>query len=471
MFNVALTEDHKDQYRAGEDPFEYLMRIPHLWPLKITIHPDCVLVAPREWLDSLHEKALLEEEARSKPKEQRPPEEFASPGQSRQQFNAQAEHLSHEDFASAMKDVGFKSKEELLKAHQKDGLHEFGETEDEFLRWLYCEARGTLKDQQGIHCEKGGSSYDQRIEHMAHLAFFRNGNVIPDGKTAASLLVAKAPPGVPLGRKPLDKMNWPSQLLSLAFWGASVGVFSWSALPTVIHPDMGTPLSERIFALVFWAGSVVAFLYCLLQFLKRLRLILVRCGHGVLGGLVTGRCADCEAWRKRDAEEQAKRLQDKKPSTSASTRNTDYGTRGNRKWSGKKAAVPGGTPKSPLSESPIEERFWVALRERVALEDLSLIKQQHEIARYRVDFAIPEKMLCIELDGHDFHKTKSQRTYDAQRERYLLSEGWKVVRYTGSEIHRDVRKCVSEAMHLGGLKPKRACGGHFPGYEGGRQDW
>ena len=94
-------------------------------------------------------------------------------------------------------------------------------------------------------------------------------------------------------------------------------------------------------------------------------------------------------------------------------------------------------------ESPIEEMFW-----NEALTRIYGIVPQYEIGPYRVDFAVPDKKVAIELDGHDYHKTKEQRTNDAQRERYLELDGWRVIRFTGTEIYQDVEKCINQAIEL-----------------------
>lgn len=94
-------------------------------------------------------------------------------------------------------------------------------------------------------------------------------------------------------------------------------------------------------------------------------------------------------------------------------------------------------------ESPIEQQFWNIAKHRL----LGLLPQ-YEIGRYRVDFALPDEHLVIELDGHDYHKTKEQRTTDAKRERDLKELGWYVIRFTGTEIYRDVEKCVEQVERI-----------------------
>lgn len=92
--------------------------------------------------------------------------------------------------------------------------------------------------------------------------------------------------------------------------------------------------------------------------------------------------------------------------------------------------------------SPIEEMFF-----ELAFLDLHIFAQ-HKVGKYRLDFAIPNKRIAIELDGHDFHKTKYQRTQDAQRDRWLFGEGWSVLRFTGSEIYKDLDGCIDEICKL-----------------------
>ena len=93
--------------------------------------------------------------------------------------------------------------------------------------------------------------------------------------------------------------------------------------------------------------------------------------------------------------------------------------------------------------TPIEQKFWQASKNLI--RD---IQAQVWIEKYRVDFFIKSKNLIIELDGHDFHKTKEQRTNDAIRQRFLEKKGYRLIRFTGSEIYQNVDKCVKETIEF-----------------------
>lgn len=110
-------------------------------------------------------------------------------------------------------------------------------------------------------------------------------------------------------------------------------------------------------------------------------------------------------------------------------------------------------------ESPIESLYYdSALKiDYDRLSDLSgedwrrfylNLESQYKLEKYRLDFALPELKIAIELDGHDSHKTKEQRTNDANRERYLQLKGWKVIRFTGSEIYKRPSMCIIETLKI-----------------------
>ena len=99
-----------------------------------------------------------------------------------------------------------------------------------------------------------------------------------------------------------------------------------------------------------------------------------------------------------------------------------------------------------LCESEVEKLFLLA-----AYELIEGLVPQYNVLGYRIDFAIPDKMIAIEIDGHEYHKTKEQRTYDAQREReikLMLPANWTVIRFTGTEIFNNPSRCVGEVLQF-----------------------
>lgn len=106
-----------------------------------------------------------------------------------------------------------------------------------------------------------------------------------------------------------------------------------------------------------------------------------------------------------------------------------------------------------LAESPIEARLAVHLA--CSFGTKTAIFAQHEVAtpngNYRLDFAVdPDgSKIAIECDGHEFHeRTKEQAARDKSRDRALQAAGWRVLRFTGSEIFADPGKCASEVRAI-----------------------
>ena len=56
-----------------------------------------------------------------------------------------------------------------------------------------------------------------------------------------------------------------------------------------------------------------------------------------------------------------------------------------------------------------------------------------------IDFiTYPIANIVVEVDGHDFHeRTKEQAKRDKERDRYFTKVGYKIYRYTGSEVYQN----------------------------------
>ena len=126
-------------------------------------------------------------------------------------------------------------------------------------------------------------------------------------------------------------------------------------------------------------------------------------------------------------------------------------------------------------ESPLEVIFAIWWRALDAAGEVSSTYVSYEAQvpvtagpekrNYRLDFVLTPGFdllqrakavgvaypkLCVELDGHDFHeRTKEQVAYRNQRDRDLQADGWTVLHYSGSEMHRAPAKCVADAFGHG----------------------
>ena len=103
------------------------------------------------------------------------------------------------------------------------------------------------------------------------------------------------------------------------------------------------------------------------------------------------------------------------------------------------------TPKKGRCQSPAEILFWNAAAALLP----GLVRQFHVAGtRYHLDFALPADMIGIEVDGFQWHSTRQQRQHDSQRDRILTGLGWRVLRFTASEILRNANGCAEEVLTL-----------------------
>lgn len=127
-------------------------------------------------------------------------------------------------------------------------------------------------------------------------------------------------------------------------------------------------------------------------------------------------------------------------------------------------------------ESPIEELLLAALFSDHSIHEFDVIfmgdcepslvhatgetvyiYQQAKVGDYRTDFLVLDasipfevsapRWMVVECDGHDYHeRTKEQARRDKRRDRFFQSQGYKVLRFTGSEIWADAEACADEIL-------------------------
>jgi very-short-patch-repair endonuclease len=87
-----------------------------------------------------------------------------------------------------------------------------------------------------------------------------------------------------------------------------------------------------------------------------------------------------------------------------------------------------------------ERRLWWHLRHRLAVQGTHFRRQVH-LGHYIVDFASHNARLIIEVDGGQ-HDEQSGR--DADRTRFLESQGYRVLRFWNNDILRNIDGVLQE---------------------------
>jgi len=88
-----------------------------------------------------------------------------------------------------------------------------------------------------------------------------------------------------------------------------------------------------------------------------------------------------------------------------------------------------------------ESKLWEHLRKR----NLGVrFKRQVVIGDYIVDLSCFAKKIIIEIDGKNHRKTNLNNK-DAEKENYLIRQGYRILRIWNSEIDKDIN-CVLEKI-------------------------
>ena len=104
------------------------------------------------------------------------------------------------------------------------------------------------------------------------------------------------------------------------------------------------------------------------------------------------------------------------------------------------------------AESPIETKLLQALRGWMEFAGVSgfVLRAQVKVGPYRADIMIEDqradytRKLVVECDGREFHNSEQQVERDKRRDRWFAANDMPVMRFTGSEIHRDARGCAAQ---------------------------
>ncbi len=118
-------------------------------------------------------------------------------------------------------------------------------------------------------------------------------------------------------------------------------------------------------------------------------------------------------------------------------------------------------------EQLFQDTFDLLVDEDEEFSAVVELLNQVVIGIYKVDFVYDK--CVIEIDGHEFHKTKEQRERDYKRERYLMRQGYTVIRYMGTEVFLNPKECVIEAIELGNEITSREITAFLDGQDDGRK--
>ena len=106
-------------------------------------------------------------------------------------------------------------------------------------------------------------------------------------------------------------------------------------------------------------------------------------------------------------------------------------------------------PSPNQTQQPFESQWEEVFHN--ALKDAGIYTfSQYRFDQYKLDLAIPESMIDIEVDGARWHRNLdgSRVLSDLKRDTHLTSRGWRVKRFWVYELQSDLDRCVREVKEL-----------------------
>jgi very-short-patch-repair endonuclease len=90
-----------------------------------------------------------------------------------------------------------------------------------------------------------------------------------------------------------------------------------------------------------------------------------------------------------------------------------------------------------------ETRLWKELRKLDAN-----FRRQAPIGRYFADFASHGRRLVIEVDGAVHQRFGEVALRDAERQAWIESQGYRVIRFTDKQVSHDLHGCIETICKL-----------------------
>lgn len=104
-----------------------------------------------------------------------------------------------------------------------------------------------------------------------------------------------------------------------------------------------------------------------------------------------------------------------------------------------------------MTRSKLELTFIYTLKvlgHKKILEEMVEEYKFHPDRKFRFDFCFPDKKIAIEIDGGQYKPNGGRHNSDSDREKMNEAAvlGWRVLRFSGTQLKNDPIKCVKTLL-------------------------
>ncbi len=111
-----------------------------------------------------------------------------------------------------------------------------------------------------------------------------------------------------------------------------------------------------------------------------------------------------------------------------------------------------------LSNMSYPEKIFNDKCLELKLNEKHLIIREKSIFPYFVDFAFQNEMVAVEIDGSQ-HNVDNRKKKDEEKDKLLLSLGWRVIRFSAKEIQTNTISCFDKLFEFINTDIKYECFG------------
>lgn len=100
-----------------------------------------------------------------------------------------------------------------------------------------------------------------------------------------------------------------------------------------------------------------------------------------------------------------------------------------------------------LKNMSYPEKCFQKILEDNGLDKKYLIYREYSVFPYFIDFAFINEKLAVEIDGSQ-HLEKERKKRDEEKDKLLMSKGWRILRITAFEVVRDGTKALNCLLEM-----------------------
>lgn len=100
-----------------------------------------------------------------------------------------------------------------------------------------------------------------------------------------------------------------------------------------------------------------------------------------------------------------------------------------------------------LSNMSYPEKIFIKKCEELKLNEKHLIIREKSEFPYFIDFAFEHEKVAVEIDGSQ-HNLEERKKSDAEKDKLLLSLGWRVIRFSAKDIQINIDLCIEKLFEF-----------------------